>query len=373
MNVLALVPYLYDTAPGQRFRIEQWVRFLEPRGVRCRFIPFESTQLKEVLHTNRHYVTKIKELLRGVWKRVKLLQTLDEPWDVIVLHRELLPIGPALLEQILSKRRIPLVYDFDDAIFLPDVSEANRYFGWLKWPQKTATICQVSNRVIVGNQHLKSYAMRYTPHVVVIPTTIDTTRYSLKVNVQPQPLPVIGWSGSLTTLKHLKGLVSVLKALRRQVAFRLKVIGASHFTLDGFEVESHPWKSEDEVTQLQSFDIGIMPLPDDDWSKGKCALKALQYMAVGVPTVASPVGVNAEIIQDGYNGSLASNEQEWIEKLLRLIRDLPLREQFAREGRKTVEQKYSTHIQAPRFLEVLQQACQTSSSSSLCAEVLTKA
>jgi glycosyltransferase involved in cell wall biosynthesis len=170
-------------------------------------------------------------------------------------------------------------------------------------------------------------------------------------------VPVIGWSGSLTTLKHLRGLEPTLKKLRRAVDFRLKVIGDDRYELEGVEVESRRWSAESEVADLQSFDVGIMPLPDDPWAQGKCGLKALQYMAVGVPTVVSPVGVNTEIIQDGANGFIASGDDEWVAKLSRLIADAGLRQRLALAGRRTVEERYSAAVQAPRLLDVLEQVC----------------
>jgi glycosyltransferase involved in cell wall biosynthesis len=173
--------------------------------------------------------------------------------------------------------------------------------------------------------------------------------------VEIHGVPTIGWSGSLTTMQQLRIIEPALKRLRRLQPFRLKVLGEPNFSMEGLEVESKAWSAAIECPELRSFDIGIMPLPDDAWSRGKCGLKALQYMALGIPTVASPVGVNREIITDGDNGFLASTESEWVDKLLRLIADPELRAQFSREGRKTVEQRFSAAVQAPRLLALLQQ------------------
>jgi glycosyltransferase involved in cell wall biosynthesis len=351
MNVLVLSPYLYDTAPGQRFRIEQWARALEE--VRFTFVPFESPALKQVWHAQRQYLTKATELARSIRRRVAMIAGLDGSWDAIIIHRELMPVGPAVLERWLAKRGIPILYDFDDAIFLPDVSEANRRFQWLKWPGKTGDICRLSAHVIVGNDYLKQYALRHTGHVTVIPTTIDTQHYTPKASNDITGTPVIGWSGSRTTVKHLRSLEPALRELRRLMEFRLAVIGGDGRGVSGIEVEHRPWNAEGEVADLHSFDVGIMPLPDDAWTRGKCGLKALQYMAAGIPTVASPVGVNAAFIEDGCNGFLAASQGEWVEKLARLLSDSELRRRFAAEGRRTVEARYSAREQAPRFRDLL--------------------
>lgn len=363
MNVLVLMPYLYDTAPGQRYRIEQWARILEALGVNFRFVPFESPKLKRVLYAEGQHTEKVRELFRCIYRRARGLATIGRDWDVIFLYRELMPVGPPFLERMLARKGIPIVYDFDDAIFLPDVSEANRRYKWLKWSQKTGAICRLSAHVIVGNQHLKDYVLNYTERVSVVPPTIDTDSYTPKDDAEIQGAPVIGWSGSPTTLKHLRTAEPALKVLRRSLDFHLKVIGAQGFSFSGLEVESKDWDARSEIEDLKSFDIGIMPLSDDAWSRGKCGMKALLYMAVGVPTVVSPVGVNSEIIEDGKNGFIAANDQEWVEKLLLLVCDEDLRWRFAKEGRRTVEDWYSAKVQAPRVLEILRQAAKTSRST----------
>ena len=356
LRVLALIPYLYDTVPGQRFRIEQWARLLAPQGVRVQFLPFESRQLKQVLYTTRSPFKKLTALIACVGRRLRDVAAIHrQDWDVIYLYRELLPIGPPWLEGWLATKGIPILYDFDDAIFLPAVSEANQGFQWLKRPRKTWTIARLSRHVIVGNEHLKSRVQPHTSRVSVIPTTIDIERYLPKPDVQIHGVPTIGWSGSLTTLEHLRTVAPALRRLRAQRLFRLKVFGSGDFSLEGLEVDSRPWSADAELVELASFDIGIMPLPDDAWARGKCGLKALQYMALGIPTIASPVGVNAEIIEDGTNGFLASREAEWVEKLSRLLSEEPLRRRFAAEGRRTVERWYSAQRQAPRLLALIEQ------------------
>ena len=370
MNVLVLLPYLYDTVPGQRFRIEQWPRCLEPMGVRFQFVPFESPALQQVWCAQGRYGRKLAELLRGIGRRIRDVARLDGRWDLIVIFRELLPIGPALLERWTARAGIPVVYDFDDAIFLPNVSEVHKAWGWLKWPGKTGTICRLSRHVIAGNDYLQAYARRYNERVSVIPTTIDTDAYLMKHSQAVEGVPVIGWSGSRTTVPHLRGLDQALQVLRRSAEFQLKVVGTERYALDGVEVNAHAWQAQTEAEDIQSFHIGVMPLPDDPWARGKCGLKALQYMALGVPVVASPVGVNTQIIQDGRNGLLASSAKEWVEQLSRLMRDEPLRTRLAREARATVERWYSAKAQAPCLLEIFSQLCPSARPAEASAPVM---
>jgi glycosyltransferase involved in cell wall biosynthesis len=206
----------------------------------------------------------------------------------------------------------------------------------------------------VGNDYLRQYAEPLNPQVTVLPTTIDTEKYQPKASTALQTPPVVGWSGSHSTLRHLEWFVPILQEIRASASFRFKVIGADQFAIPGIDVESVPWRVATETTDIQSIDIGVMPLPDDQWSRGKCGLKALQYMALGIPVVASPVGVNSTIIDDGRNGFLASDPAEWSAKVRRLLEDADLRRRFAAEGRRTVEEYYSARTQVPRLVELFE-------------------
>jgi glycosyltransferase involved in cell wall biosynthesis len=188
--------------------------------------------------------------------------------------------------------------------------------------------------------------------VTIVPTTIDTEKYRLLPRPSNQ-VPVIGWTGSFSTVQHLDTLAGALKRLARKENFRLVVIGPPVYKIDGVDVEAVKWRSATEVSDLRQLDIGIMPLPDESWTRGKCGCKALQYMALAIPTICSPVGVNSEIIQDGVNGLLANSEDEWVEKLTLLLHDANLRKRLGDAGRKTVETKYSAAVHAPRVYEIL--------------------
>jgi len=245
-----------------------------------------------------------------------------------------------------------MIFDFDDAVFIPYVSPSNGHLSRLKFPGKTRAICRLSSHVMAGNRYLAEYARRVNPNVTVIPTTIDTDKYLPESSKPESPAPVIGWSGSFSTVQHLNILRAPLRRLAAREKFRLRIVGAPDYRLDGVEVESVPWRSRTEIEDLRVIDIGMMPLPDDDWSRGKCGLKALQYMALGIPAICSPVGVNSDIIRDGVNGFLASTEDDWVEKLATLLRSAELRKRFGLAGRRTVESRYSARSQVPRVLEI---------------------
>ena len=351
MKVLAIVPSIYDTSPGQRYRIEQWEPLLRAAGVEITYSSFETAELQRILHQGGNTWQKIQGVLQNINRRLNETKSLAG-YDLVYVFREAALLGPAWFERRIARSGIPMVFDFDDAIFVAYRSPSNGYLSYLKFPNKTGEICRLSAHVMAGNQYLADYARQFNERVTIIPTTIDTEKYQLaEPKAEPETL-TIGWSGSFSTAQHLATLSDVLQELAGQEKFRLRVIGAPKFELPGVDVEVIKWRSETETEDLRTIDIGVMPLPDDEWSKGKCGLKALQYMALGIPTVCSPVGVNSTIIQDGENGFLADGKDEWIEKLKSLLHSAELRRKLGAAGRETVEKGYSAKSQAPRVLEV---------------------
>jgi glycosyltransferase involved in cell wall biosynthesis len=285
-------------------------------------------------------------------RRAVLMRTLKD-YDLVYVFREAALLGPAVFEKWISRTGVPMVFDFDDAVFVSYKSPSNGYLSYLKFAAKTRNICRLASHVMAGNPYLADYASKFNAHVTVVPTTIDTNKYQVKRRDNPNP-PVIGWTGSYSTVQHLDTLRGALEKLAKREKFYLRVIGTPVYAVQGLHVEAMPWRSNTELQDLQEIDIGVMPLPDDDWSKGKCGLKALQFMALGIPTICSPVGVNTEIIQDGENGFIARTEEEWIEKLTQLLASSQLRRKLGDAGRATVEAKYSAETQAPRVFEILQ-------------------
>jgi glycosyltransferase involved in cell wall biosynthesis len=198
----------------------------------------------------------------------------------------------------------------------------------------------------------------------MIPTCVDTTRFVPRSSPRPEGPLVIGWIGSPTTTQYLATLAGVLRQVAARHPFVLRVSGAAGpIEFDGVDVRRVPWSLDREVELFNTCDIGVYPLTDDDWAQGKCGFKAIQFMASGVPVVASAVGVNREIIQDGVNGFLAAGPEEWVEKLQRLLVDPQLRARFAEAGRRTVDERYSLRVHAPRFAATLRDAARARGSA----------
>lgn len=353
MRLLALVPSIYDKNPSQRYRIEQWEPHLRRLGVEITYRPFEDEALNRVLYQPGRMPEKVGLILRALARRARGMREVRD-FDAVYILRETALLGPPVFEHLMKRTGVPFIFDFDDAVFVPYVSPSNGYLSYLKFPGKTRTICRLAAHVMAGNEYLADYARQVNEHVTVIPTTVDTEKYTIEFARAANDVPVIGWTGSYSTAQHLRTLGGALRRLAERERFRLRVIGAPNFELEGVDVEVVPWRSETEVADLRPVDIGVMPLPEDPWSKGKCGMKALQYMGLAIPTVCSPVGVNSDIIRDGENGLLAATEDEWVEKLSALLHSSELRERLGRAGRSTVEAKYSAAVQAPRVFRIIE-------------------
>lgn len=356
MKILFVVPYLMDTTPCQRFRFEQYLDIFKKEGIGCTVDPFISKTLHKIFYKKGMYPQKSFCMLYCFLKRfLTLLRSFR--YDMVFIHREACPFGITVLESFFRLINRKIIYDFDDAIYLSNVSSSNRIARALKNPDKVRKIVGLSDTVIVGTPYLKDYVLRFNKNAKVIPTTIDTDKYVLANKQYSKGAAVcIGWSGSYTTAQHLILLKNVFKELFNKFKIQIKVIGAPpDFSMDELPIITKEWHLENEIEELSSFDIGVMPLQDDEWGRGKCGLKALQYMTLGIPSICSPVGVNKEIIRDGVNGFLADSEEEWVRKISRLIEDADLRKKIGLAGRKTVEEKYSIRVNAPRYLEVIKE------------------
>ncbi len=353
LRVLALVPYSPGAAPSQRYRLEQWAPTLAERGVVLAFSPFADPELSALLQEPGRVLRKAWLTAAAFARRFRELLSLPEH-DAIVVHRAACLAGPPWVEKHIRSRGRPLVYDFDDAIFRLHSAAANRPFAWLKAPGKTATLCRLSDHVVVGNAFLASYARRLNDRVTVVPSSIDTERCRPLPRV-PNERIVVGWMGSSTSQTYLEAAAPTLRAVLAACPVELRVVSNRRPTLPGVDHTWRPWSAEAETRELAGFDVGIMPMPDDDWARGKCALKALQYMAMGVSTVASAVGANREVIQHEQNGLLAVTTPEWVECIARLADNADLRRKLGDAARRTVEESYSMRKSAEKLEGVLRE------------------
>ncbi|TAN62771.1 glycosyltransferase [bacterium] len=351
MGILFWVPYPRQGA-SNRYRVEQFLPFLKER-YKVRLRPFWSEPAYKILYEKGRHLRKIFYFALGFLSRISDLICISR-FDIVFIHREACPIGGAFFETLAARAGRPIVFDFDDAIYLASSSRCNNFIEKLKRPGKVESIIKKSSVVIAGNNYLADFSRRFNHNTWVIPTCIDTGKYRLYEKEVKEEV-VIGWVGSITTLDFLRPMENTFRRLSAKFAnLKFKVVGG-HFSLDGLSnITSVVWSEPGEKSELLSLDIGIMPMPDNEWTKGKCGFKAILYMSMGLPCVCADVGANKDIIEDGLNGYLASSEEEWVSKLSLLVESAELRRKIGAAGRKTAEERFSLKANTPKFLAVIQ-------------------
>ena len=356
------------TEPSSRFRVYQYLDALRDRGIEATVRPLAGPRYVEWGYGRRRPPAPLRALWAAAHFAGRVLRRARDLWDarrfdVVVVQKEVFPFGA---ERLVSWLGLRVVYDFDDAIHLPSPLEDARgrtlrrlSDALVRRHRALPALLRRSAVVVAGNRALADYARGYADRVRVLPTPVDTAAYVPRREREPGPLRV-GWFGAPATAVYLDALRPALRELAERHAFELWLLGTERFDCPGVRVECRPWRPyaslAEEVVDLQRFDVGLMPLPDDPYAASKCALKAIQYMACGVPVVASPVGAARDVVEDGGSGFLAGGASEWVDRLDRLLSDAALRERLGRAGRTRVLERYSLDALVPQLLEVLAEA-----------------
>ncbi len=329
-----------DVMPASRFRIFQFLKYFSFADHSFTVMTAVTKDQYETFIGSHGIIAKIRwffQLLRG---RFRCLIHIRK-YDVVVLQRETWPLLYPFMDVLITSLAKKCIFDMDDAIF----SYRNDRSRWLRcfvpddFPKFFLRRC---NRVLVANEYLLEYARKHCQDVVIIPTCVDASEYPVDEKKYQSDGPVqIGWIGSPSTAVYLKIVEPVLQRLAQQVDFIFIVIGVTEYALKGVKTRAAGWQRQTEIRDICSFDIGIMPLPDDEWTRGKSGTKILQYMAAGVPSIAADIGANKKIITDGVNGFLAGSEQEWFDKLILLISNVELRKKMGQNGRNSITDSYT--------------------------------
>lgn len=355
-KILFLTAYPIEDA-SCRYRVHQFIPHLERANYECTVSSFCSPELFAALKNSGGMRLKIAEMARCSARRFARIRKL-EAFDLIVIHREAYPFLAPWIENRIFRRHSRVVFSFDDAIYAGHGELRSLNHPWLyRWKHghKYDEVIRRSRLVIAGNRILAEYAGRLNPNVAVVPTVVDCGNYLPRKMEQPSSRPLrIGWMGSPSTSSHLQIVEPALRRLAYtypgQVEFGF--FGNPSYSPDFPYSKSQPFRLDSEISDLQSLDVGLMPLRDSEWARGKCAFKAIQYMASGIPVVASPVGITCDLIQHGTNGLLADSPEEWFSQLERLLLDAALRAHLGAAGRRTVEQSYSLETWAPKLVAI---------------------
>lgn len=355
---MAVASYPFEAA-ATRFRVQQFIAPLAERGITVSLFPFFDARAFAEFYRRGSWPSTILSLIKATAHRVLHLFKVRGA-DVIFVQREAMVFGPPWFEWIVAKvMKRPMVLDLDDATYVSYTSPTYGRLGRaLKWFRKTDDLIRWSAVVICGNSAIAEYVTSRGGRATIIPTVVDTEVFRPVAKAESDLPVILGWIGTHSTFPYLKSIFPVLSDLGRQHRIRLKVVGAatSEVEIPGVEVESLPWRLDREVADFQSLDIGLYPIDEsiyEGWASGKSGFKAIQYMAVGVPYVATPVGGAGEIGKPGLTHLTAGTADEWRSALEQLIRNPELRRAMGAAGRQHVTENYSLEAQAEKLAETL--------------------
>ncbi len=332
-----LLPYPIDTVPGQRFRWEQWENLLKKKNIFLKKIFFSDHFFINLKNKRNIFVIFYYFYL---YLRFLLLIILNCKNRRFIIFRNCTIGGPPIIEIFLKIIGKKLVFDFDDAIQHGSENNNNWFFSNLvRCDWKIKIIIKISNLVIAGNKNLKKFANKYNKNVKIIPTTIDINKYKF-VKKNPKKLLTIGWSGSLSTSKYIENFLPTLIKIQKKKNFKILIVG-SKLNIKNNDINCLEWSSKNEIKYLNQIDVGLMPLPNNLWTRGKCGLKILQYLSVGIPSVVSNVGINSEIIFNGKNGYLVNHKSQWETYLKKFLNNPKSITKMGYYGREVVKKNFS--------------------------------
>lgn len=337
-------------AASTRQRFVQAIPYLREKGIEIEICPlFDNTHLETFFQKGAHHGLAV---LQAYGRRILDLLRAGK-YDFLWVQYELFPYLPGAIDTVLRFAHKPIILDFDDAIFHQYDQHPNRRIRSLL-SDKLVPLLRCSDLAFCGNHYLEAYIKQYCKHTEIIPTTLDIKTYVPKKKPAGQK-PVLGWIGSPSTWKsHCLPIAKNLIPFVTEKKLSMLVIGAGHARDEQLPFEFREWSEQREVEDIQQMDIGIMPLPDEPWARGKCGYKLIQYMACGIPVIASPVGVNHEIVEHGVNGFLASTQEEWRAAVQQLLDNPALRQQMGQAGRRKIEKELSIQYYGPYMAQQIQ-------------------
>lgn len=348
MKVLYLTKYTRKGA-SSRMRCYQYFPYLSEKGIEITVKPLFEDDYLDKLYNGK---TPFFQIAKAYMRRFFTLFTVFK-YDRVFIEKEIFPFLPAWPEKILSLLKVDYIVDYDDAIFHNYDQHPNKFFRKLM-KHKIDIVMRNSSAVIVGNNYLGDRAHKAgAKKVFVVPTVIDLDRYTVKNSIKDNPL-VIGWIGTKSTFeKHFLAEKDWMKKVTIKFNIKFHVVGIKENLRLGDYIHYFPWSEQTEVDAILKFDIGIMPLQDSLWEKGKCAYKLIQYMACGVPVIASPIGMNLEVVKENENGFLASTESQWLAAIEKYANDPQLRKNHGLKGRKIVGDKFCLHVTQLQILQII--------------------
>jgi len=351
-KILFITPYPKGFAPSQRLKFEQYYSSFESANYKVYQDSFIDIEFWSIIYKNGFLLKKILKTIHAYWNRFLLLFKIRN-FDIIYIHLWYSPYGFPVFERIVTAIHKKVIYDIDDMIFLGHSSNANQSIMFLKGKSKMIFLMKKANHVITCTPHLDAFVRKYTNKTTDISSTINTETY-IPINAYSNDkILTLGWSGSHSTSKYINLIKDELLELSKKYKFKFLVIGDPLFNIPGIDIEAIEWNESTEIMNLQRIDIGLYPLPDEQWVLGKSGLKALQYMSLGIPTVATAIGANFRVIEDGISGTLAESKYQWKEAIEKYLLNPKIRKKHGLNGRKRVEKLYSVNANKSIYLKCL--------------------
>lgn len=359
---MKVIFYLSDpeVVGSSRYRVSMYLPYLNERGIKYYIsTPAPDYLFESFLEQTNSYLKKIIYYLYYFFRRLKDILKAYK-YDVVFIQRQIYPYGPPLLEKLLLLLNKKIIYDTDDANFAKPIFTPHNLFQKFRPIEKITYLIKISKHVTVADEYIRKYALQFNANVTVIPMCIDLNHYIKNDKIKQYiGKPIVGWAGTKSGLFYLKSIKNVFQKLKKEHDFTLKIISGAADTIvkeiesEGLDIEKKKWNFDEEISDLYTLDIGIVPLVKEEFEKGKFPFKALQYMAVGIPVVGTRWGVLEEIITDGVNGFLVDDEKDWIDKLSILIENTELRHKMGENGRKVIKEKFTYDINAPEFINII--------------------
>jgi len=355
MKILLLSRYA-NLGASSRLRTLQYLPFLKNEGIDVTVAPLLDNNYVKSLYSGKS--RSVKDIFYLYLSRFIFLLK-SSKFDLLWIEKELFPWVPAFVESIIEKVRVPYVVDYDDPTFHTYDKHASGLVRSI-FGDKIDSVMRHAKLVLVGNKYLEQRAREAgAPWVELLPTVIDLDRYIFSPP-RVKDYFSVGWIGTPITERYLKLIEPALVRMYRSARLiKLVMVGAQNIIFEGIPMQFLPWSENSEVSYINDFDVGIMPLPEDHWERGKCGYKLIQYMACSKPVIASPVGINKEIVEPGINGFLCNNSDEWLESLMRLYSHEPLRISMGAAGREKVKNRYCLQVTSGRLAMLLKAAAKS--------------
>lgn len=352
MKILVISPHPEGFVPGQRLKYEQYFNYFRQNGIEIEVSSFISADFQKIIYKRGYLFLKFFYTLMGYFRRIRDIFRIRN-YDGLYIFLYVTPFGFPLIEWIFTKIQPNFVYDIDDLVFLKRKSKVNKVADLVRGKSKINFLIKRAKHVIVCTPFLHEYVKRYNLNSTDISSTVNTDIYRPnEINTKHDEL-TIGWSGSHSTSPYLLLLEDVLSKIQSKYPVKILVIGDSDFQTLKFQFEAIAWNKDKEVEDLNRIDIGIYPLPSEKWVLGKSGLKAIQYMALGKPTVATAIGANFRVIEHNISGFLVTNDLEWFQTIENLILSPKLRFEIGSKGRERVENLFSVEANKNKYLDII--------------------